>query len=159
MRQANLLLLGCFCLLAACARQPAGAPPDPAAAEQGVREFIGHVAQTFNGGDFDAFMSVFTDDAIQANHGQADVVGKPAIRAMYEGALAENDIKVEFDTDEVVVVDDLAYERGTYTLHITRRADGVKLGDITNRHIHILRRQPDGAWKTWRMMTNSAAAP
>jgi hypothetical protein len=31
------------------------------------------------------------------------------------------------------------------------------LQDVKNKHIHILKRQSDGTWKTWRLMTNSAA--
>jgi uncharacterized protein (TIGR02246 family) len=122
-----------------------------------VRSFLTHVQESFNSGNLDEFMGVFTDDAMQISSNNPDTVGKGAIRAVYEAALTSNDIKVNFKTQEIEVAGDLAYERGTYTLHIASKADGKVLADIESRHMHIMRRQPDGTWKTWRMMTNSAA--
>ncbi len=146
-----LLCTGGFCAAANSAQ--------PKADVQSVRDFLTHVQRSFNGGDFEQFMSVFTDDAIQLSAGLPDTIGKAAIRKVYEDALATNDIKVEFHTTEIRVAGDLAFERGTFTIHISRRADGAHVADVTSRHIHVLRRQPDGSWKTWRMMTNSAAPP
>lgn len=36
------------------------------------------------------------------------------------------------------------------------KASGQVVCAATSRHIHILKRQDDGSWKTWRMMSNSA---
>jgi len=128
-----------------------------------VRAFVDSVGETFNSGSLDAFMQVFTEDAIQFNQGFADVVGKPAIRKLYEEALATNDIKVAFHTQEVTVSGDLAYEGGTYDILIRPRSDPKAAPlTVTNRHVHVLKRQADGSWKTWRMMTNNtlpAVAP
>jgi hypothetical protein len=55
--------------------------------------------------------------------------------------------------------DGIAYERGTYDLTITDKATARELSKVTNRHVHILKQQPNGDWKTWRMFTNSAEAP
>jgi uncharacterized protein (TIGR02246 family) len=154
------VLAASLSVLAGCSGEAPPAVQVTAAADmQGVRSFLDHVQTSFNGGNFEEFMNVFTDDAIQLNAGLPDTVGKAAIRQGYEAALAANDIKVEFHTDEIEVAGDLAYERGTYSLRITPKADGAKAIEVTNRHIHILRRQADGSWKTWRMMTNSGAPP
>jgi uncharacterized protein (TIGR02246 family) len=128
-----------------------------------VRAFVDHVGETFNSGSLDSFMEVFTEDAIQFNQGFPDVVGKAAIRKQYEDALAQNDLKVVFHTQEVAVSGELAYEGGTYDIIIRPRSDPkVEPLTVTNRHVHVLKRQADGSWKTWRMMTNNtipAAAP
>jgi uncharacterized protein (TIGR02246 family) len=151
--------------LAAC---KAPAPPATDEARQqadpvSVRAFIDNVGETFNSGNLDAFMQVFTEDAIQFNQGFADVVGKAAIRKQYEDALAANDIKVAFHTQEVAVGGELAYEAGTYDIIIRPRSDPKAAPlTVTNRHVHVLKRQADGSWKTWRMMTNNtlpAVAP
>ena len=107
-----------FIALSAC---KAPSPPADAAVSQqqdvaAVHAFVDHVRDTFNGGNLDTFMEVFTDDAIQLNQGYPDVVGKAAIRKQYEDALAQNDIKVEFNTKEVLVSGELAYESGTYNI-------------------------------------------
>jgi len=36
---------------------------------------------------------------------------------------------------------------------MTQAGPALQLG---GRHIHIFRRQPDGSWKGWRLMENSA---
>jgi len=124
-----------------------------------VRAFVDHVGETFNSGNLDTFMAVFTEDAIQFNQGYPDVVGKAAIRKQYEDALAQNDIKVAFHTQEVAVGGDLAYEAGTYDILITPRSNPRATPlTVTNRHVHVLRCQADGTWKTWRMMTNNTIA-
>lgn len=152
-------LLACVIFFAAGAGKLSVSAPNTrssTADEDSVRAFLTHVQQSFNSGDLDTFMQVFTEDTVQLAEGLPDTVGRPAVRKGYEQALADNDIKVEFHTQEIKVAGDLAYERGTYTLHIKRRSDGAHLADVTQRHIHVLRRQADGSWKTWRMMTNSA---
>lgn len=152
-------------VLAACkAPSPAGADDARQKADlAAVRAFVDRVGETFNSGNLDSFMQVFTDDAIQFNQGFADVVGKAAIRKLYEDALATNDIKVAFHTQEVAVSGGLAYEGGTYDIIIRPRSDPKAAPvTVTNRHVHVLKRQADGSWKTWRMMTNNtipAAAP
>jgi uncharacterized protein (TIGR02246 family) len=142
----------------------APAPPAEHAARQqqdvaAVHAFVEHIGKTFNTGNLDAFMEVFTEDAIQFNQGMPDVVGRPAIRRLYADALAQNDIQVAFHTQEVAVSGELAYEAGTYDIIIRPRGDAQSAPiTVTNRHVHVLKRQADGAWKTWRMMTNNTIA-
>jgi uncharacterized protein (TIGR02246 family) len=124
-----------------------------------VRTFLTEIEQSFNTGQLDTFMQVFTEDAVLSPQGSPDVVGKAAIRAVYEGAMNAVNMQVKFDTKEVTVFGDLAYESGTYTVKAANKSSGQSLGEETSRHIHIFQRQKDGKWKTWRMMTNSSAAP
>jgi ketosteroid isomerase-like protein len=145
-------------LLAGCTQKPAPATAaDLAAQEAEVRQFLTHVEDSFNSGNFDEFMKVFASDAIQLSPNEPDTVGADAIRKAYETALATMDIKVKFHTDEIVVSGPYAFERGTYELDIRNRVDGAQVAKVINRHIHILKKQADGQWQTWRMMTNSAA--
>jgi uncharacterized protein (TIGR02246 family) len=162
MKRSTLLLIAMLALpLWGCSGRPTPTSVAAVPAEQdpaSVRAFLDHVQTTFNAGNLDQFIEVFADDAVMLAPNQPDAVGKTAIRKVYEAALAQYDLKVEFHTTEIEVAGNLAYERGTYTLHLRDRADASKGADNTNRHIHVLRRQPDGSWKTWRMMTNSAEA-
>ena len=157
--------IACIVLALAACKAPAPPADEPARQQQdiaAVHAFVDHVRDTFNAGNLDTFMQVFTEDAIQFNQGYPDVEGKAAIRKQYADALAQNDIKVEFHTKEVLVSGDLAYEAGTYDIIIRPRADPKAAPlTVTNRHVHVLRRQADGSWKTWRMMTNNTipAAP
>src|SRR5262249_9921895 len=105
MRQALqvLVVAASLSLLAGCSAEISTSPTPNGADLQSVRTFLNHVQTSFNGGNFDEFMNVFTDDAIQITPGLPDTVGKEAIRKVYEGFLATNDAKVEFHTAEITV--------------------------------------------------------
>ena len=148
-----LALLGCAGEPTTHQASPGVSATDVAA----IRSLLNRIQQTFNSGDLNAFMPVFADDAVLLAPGAPDAVGRDAIRAVYEAALDQANMQVAFKTQEIKVSGDLAFERGTYTIHVTDKTSGRPLAEATNRHIHIFRRQPDGAWKTWRMMVNVAA--
>jgi len=145
-------------VLSGCASNRAGttnAPEQPKAEEAAIRGTIAHLEQRINQGD-PGFVDIFAKDAVIIAPAAPDVVGFDAIRTMYTDMLKQDSMTVHFSTGEVVVAGDLAYERGTYTLRIADKASGRVLQDVKNKHLHILKRQPDGTWKTWRMMVNSA---
>jgi uncharacterized protein (TIGR02246 family) len=150
--------------LSACSGKPeatSASQDSRQADEAAIRSTLERIQSTFNAGNLDEFMPVFADDAVILSQGTPNVVGALAIRSGYEAALSQMDIKTSFDTEEIEVFGDLAYERGTYILKLAEKGTGKILGEVKSRHIHIFRRQSDGRWKTWRMMTNSTegAAP
>ena len=144
--------------LVGCATSPAVATSgtDQAKAdESAVRRVLADTEQRINRGDV-GFVDVFARDAVIIAPGAPDIVGFDAIRSLYAGIMQQNSMTVHFSTEEIAVAGDLAYEHGTYTLRIADKKSGAVLQDVKNKHLHILKRQPDGAWKTWRMMVNSA---
>lgn len=151
--------------LAVLAVSACAAPPAPAPAAQdragtdadAIRRTLADLEQRVNRGDV-GFVDIFTSDAVVVAPDTPDVVGIDAIRALYSDTLAKMRLAMHFTTEEIVVAGDLAYERGRYTLKISDKASGQVLQDGTNRHIHIMKRQPDGSWKTWRMMVVAAPA-
>ena len=126
-----------------------------AADEAAVRRTIADVEQKINQGDI-GFVNVFANDAVIIAPSSPDIVGLDAIRAMYAGIMKQASMTVHFSTEEVAVAGDMAFEHGTYTLRIADKTTGRVLQDAKNKHVHIFKRQPDGTWKTWRMMVNSA---
>ena len=159
-------LLVCVSVLLAACSPPvpptvaATATPQSAAAdERDIREFLRHIEQIFDASDLEAAASVFTDDAVISAHGGPDAIGNAAIRELYVAAMAQVKLGARFNTEEIRVLGDLAYERGTYTLTVSEKATGQVLSTVVNRHIHVFQRQPGGGWKTWRMMTNSPTPP
>lgn len=123
--------------------------------EAAVRRTLADTEQRINQGAL-GFVDVFAKDAVIIAPSAPDIVGYPAIRSVYENLMKQASMTVHFSTEEVVVAGDLAYERGTYTLRISDKTSGKVLQDVKNNHLHIFKRQPDGTWKTWRMMVNSA---
>jgi ketosteroid isomerase-like protein len=122
-----------------------------------IRRTLGELEARINRGDI-SFVDVFTRDAVIVAPDTPDVVGYDAIRALYAQTLTQVSFTVHFTTDEIEVRDDLAYERGSYSLKVTDKASGAVVQDVVNRHIHMMKRQPDGTWKTWRMMVVAAPA-
>jgi len=120
-----------------------------------VRRTIAGIEQQINQGDI-GFVNVFANDAVIIAPSSPDIVGLDAIRKMYTDLMKQDSMTVHFSTEEVSVTGDMAYEHGTYTLRIADKATGRVLQDAKNKHVHIFKRQPDGTWKTWRMMVNSA---
>jgi uncharacterized protein (TIGR02246 family) len=146
---------GLAAVLAACATalRPA---VDTAADEQAIRDVMDRVETGFNEGALDDFIWVFADDAKILAQGQPDAVGIDAIRSLYEASLAAADLSTEITTEEVAVSGDLAYERGTYVVWVRDKATGALLDTIENRHVHILKRDANGAWRTWRFIASAA---
>jgi ketosteroid isomerase-like protein len=100
---------------------------------------------------------------IVSGPGAPEILSKEAWR---QGLLATlpQDIKLtlRFDTQEIEVSGDLAYERGTYAVEVRDPATNAAQPLLSGRHIHIFKRDADGSWKGWRLMENSpdpATAP
>ena len=138
-----------------CLRFETAVAADTHADEAAIRQTLATVEQRINQGDI-GFADVFAKDAVIIAPSTPDITGYDAIRNMYAGMMQIMSMNVQFTTEEIAVAGDLAYEHGTYTLKITDKASGKVVQDVRNKHVHIFKRQPDGSWKTWRMMTSSA---
>jgi ketosteroid isomerase-like protein len=140
--------------LAGCGRN-SGTVHDAAADEAAIRSSLNEIANAFNTGDYDGMFARYRDDVLVSAPGQPEIVGKAAWRAGLAQLPPNVAMKMRFDTVEVSVSGDLAYERGTFTMDMADKASGAKVGSVTNRHVHIFRREPDGRWLGWRLMENS----
>ena len=145
-----------FCLLVFTPAAPAlaGEAEDVAS----VQAFIDSIATRFNTGNLDDFINVFTDDAEIISQGYPDIVGKAAIHGVYAAAMAQYAMKVSFHTTEIRVAGDMAYEAGTYEVAYSDKTSGQLMMTTHARHVHILLRDANGDWHTWRMFTNTGEA-
>jgi uncharacterized protein (TIGR02246 family) len=145
---AALLLAGC-----------GGGKPatvDKAADEAAIRQVLADVGRHFDAGDYDAMLALYTDDVIVSAPGMPDTIGKEAWRKGIETTLPQGvKMKLRFDTQEIEIGGDLAYERGTFVVEVLDAA-GAAQPVSGGRHIHMFKRQADGSWKGWRLMENSA---
>jgi ketosteroid isomerase-like protein len=85
---------------------------------------------------------------------QEAVIGKDAIRSLYQAVLQEFDFKSESRLIEVETSGDLGYFWAAYTLTATPRAGGDPT-EARGKSIFIVKRQPDGSWKITRLIDNS----
>jgi ketosteroid isomerase-like protein len=140
--------------LAACQRGNDAAPArNYAADEAAIKSLLERIAADFNAGKMEDMLGHYLDDVLVSAPGAPDITSKQAWRETLAATLPPGvAMSVKFVTAEVAIDGDLAYERGTYEVGA---ADPAQAFLIKGRHIHIFKRQADGAWKGWRLMENS----
>jgi uncharacterized protein (TIGR02246 family) len=112
-----------------------------------------HVA-ALNRGDVDAWIGVFSADAVQMPPNFPANAGREGIRQWCQGFLGAFGVEFALEVEEVRVAGDWAFERGAYRILLTPRAGGASFPD-TGKYITIYERQPDGAWLMARDIWNS----
>jgi ketosteroid isomerase-like protein len=147
--------------LTACQPASVAEPVDTSADEAAIRHVLDEIVRTFNAGDYDAMFALYEDDVRVYPPGAPEIGSKTAWReALATGLPGDLTLRMRFDTEELVVDGDLAYERGTYHVEAAPLGTNAMVPLTTARHIHIFRRQADGEWKGWRLFeSNSEATP
>ena len=137
-----------------CQTAPTPEPKrDVAADTTAIHALIDKVSAAFNSNDAGATAATYVDDAIMMNPNQAAAEGKQAIQAAYEAIFKENVAKIVHTPLETQVAGDWAYQRGSYAQSFTPKS-GKPLED-SGKFLEILKRQPDGSWKSHRLIYNS----
>jgi uncharacterized protein (TIGR02246 family) len=100
-----------------------------------------------NTGDFERWMTLWTEDAIQMPPNDLRRVGIDAIRCgMRPGFELFETSNMIIHTEEVRIFGDRAYSHGTYTYDMTPK-DGGEMINLSGKFLDILEKQTDGSWK------------
>ena len=105
-------------------------------------------------GDFDAWLSSFTEDAIVMLPNAPALTNKQAISQWNAPYFEQFDLHEESDYREVEVAGDWGYIRAHWIWTQTPKGGGEAVTD-TGDSIWIVRRQTDGSWKITRGIYNS----
>jgi len=119
-----------------------------------IKEKLKQFAVTVNAGDFEGWISLWTDDGIQMFPGAPARIGKEQIRAGMKPAFDQFILKMVITNKELRVSGDLGFARGTYTESLIPKAGG-KTEKYDGKYLTILERQADGFWKVARDCFNS----
>ncbi len=111
-------------------------------------------AKAFAAGDAAAIAIHFTDDAYLMAPDQPTLQGKQAIQAYYQSIFDEYETDLESYYEEVEVSGDLAYGRGFAKVTLYPKTGGDS-SVSTAKYLNILKKQPDGTWKTTHDVWNS----
>ena len=157
MRFSHCLSAGLLLALSACQPAVVVTPADTAADEAAVRHVLDEIVRTFNAGEYEAMFALYEDEVRIFPPGAPEIVGKAAWRAaLATGLPADLRFRMRFDTEELIVAGDIAYERGTYHVEAAPVGSDQMEPAMSARHIHIFRRQADGQWKGWRLFESSS---
>ena len=125
---------------------------------EAIRDWVDAYVAAANAADVDAWLALMADDVLWMRPGGSTLVGKETIGSWGRDSFEYAELEYAYTTDEVVVSGDLAYVRGTHTVVVVPRDSGERRQG-TGKHIYILRRQPDGAWKATRSIWNGDGSP
>jgi uncharacterized protein (TIGR02246 family) len=125
---------------------------DVEADKEAIASLVNQVEKAFNEGDLDAYMATFADDAIVMSPGESALIGKEAIRDG-SGFIESTSFDVKIFVDEIEVSGDWAFHRSHWKGSWTE-AGSDKKTEIESKDIGILKRQPDGSWKTTHTIFN-----
>lgn len=104
--------------------------------------------------DIDTLLAMFTDDPVLMPQGEPVVIGKEAIRSLYESFFKAYTVEGTCQIQDVEVSGDLGYIWVNYTLTAMPKAAGDEINE-DSKSVFIVRRQVDHSWKIARLMDNS----
>jgi uncharacterized protein (TIGR02246 family) len=116
-----------------------------------IKQVSRTLVKTYQAGDWDAWIEVFTEDAMRMPPNRTILEGREAIRASSEAFQPVTSFTVT--PLEIDGLGDLAFARGTFT-HTRAPEDADPITE-SGKFIQILRKQPDGSWRIFRDIWNS----
>ncbi len=130
--------------------------PDKAKAE--IVKALDDFALAWKKGDAAGSVDLFTEDAINYRPDAAPDYGRSAILKMSEGWLQNNTIReLKFNSQELDIIGDQAYELGTFIQDIEPKNGGKPLMQ-QGRYFATWRFDADGQWRIDRFIFNNAPA-
>ncbi len=115
-------------------------------------------AKAFNEGNAAAIAIHFTEDALLMAPGKPAAKGRAAIQTYYQSVFDEYNTQLESGYEDVEVSGNLAYGRGFAKVTLVPKKGGTPLVS-TAKYLNILKKQPDGLWKTTHDIWNGNEEP
>lgn len=147
-----LLLLSTAC---SPAQQESSAPSPAAPAAQAgsgsvdVREGQTARMNALRTGDIEAYLNLYTDDAVWMPPGSTEIVGKEAARKRIAQAFDAATLEPVFEPQEQTVMSpEWIADRGHYSVMVTPKAGGESRQEA-GFYLTIWRRDANGPWKIY----------
>ena len=112
-----------------------------------VNQLWEEYALACNSGDFEHWISLWDDDAIQMPPDTPRRVGKVAIRKKMKSLFDDYAIiDMSIQTEEVRILGGRAYAHGIYNFQLKPKGGG-EIKSYSGKFLDILKKGPDGCWK------------
>ena len=146
----------CICLFSVSCNIPAD--PSTENEKKLITEISQARAKAFNEANAAAIAKHFTEDALLMAPGKPAASGKAAVQTYYQSIFDEYSTQLESHYEEVEVSGNLAYGRGFAKVTLVAKKGGAPLVS-TAKYLNILKKQPDGLWKTTHDIWNGNELP
>ena len=149
--QLSLVISLCFllCFTFSC-QQGEEVAEEPAVDVEADKEAIKKITDDFNAainaGNIDKLVSLYTDDAVRIPPNKPALVGKEAIRSLFQEQLDQFTVQNEGVIVDLKVSGDLAFVRGSWTSINTPKTGGEPL-KYNGSFVSVIQKQPEGSWK------------
>lgn len=137
-------------LTAAC---DSGVTSDPAADREAIAAATAQFQAAENAGSVDQFRSYFADDLVMMAPNAPPVIGADSVATLMREFHDAFAVQVEYNSQEIVVFGDWAFDRGTEHFTVTPKAGGAPIQKSGN-YLYVYQRQEDGSWKQSRVIWN-----
>lgn len=122
---------------------------------EAIKELSKARAEAFNNGDAAGIAIHFTENAVLLPPGKSSMTGRKAVEDYYQSIFDEYHTELFSEYREVWVERDLAYGRGFAKVKLVSKTRGDTIYS-ESEYINILKKQPDGTWKTTHDIWNSS---
>ena len=158
----HLLFVLFAMVLAACApasEEPAsGGQAETEAVVEAIEDLEAQYAFAIDLGDLEAILALYSDEGVHMVPNQPAVIGKSAIRTLWEERFEQNDYQSTATVEGVRVSGDLAAARTTINGRTTPK-DGGEPNTFKLNALTVYERQSDGSWKRVWSSYNSNTPP
>ncbi len=126
---------------------------DPTADRRAIATATAQFQAAENTGSVDQFRSFFTDELVVMGPNEPPVTGGDSVAALMRVFHGRFAVQVEYNSQEIVVSGDWAFDRGTERYTLTPKAGGDPIRKSGN-YLYLYQRQEDGSWKQSRVIWN-----
>ncbi|UCC41415.1 MAG: SgcJ/EcaC family oxidoreductase [Candidatus Aminicenantes bacterium] len=133
---------------------------DVDAEKAALREMLNQYAVAANTGDFDLWISLWTDDGVQMPPDTPARIGIEQIREAMKPGFDQMTVDITITIIEAKVYGDLGLTRCEYTLDMTPKAGSETIHAMRDgKALTLYERQSDGSWKIIYDCFNSNVPP
>ena len=122
---------------------------DEQAIESSIRKFI----KAYNAGDLKAVLAYYSDDLIKTRQGAAPETKTETTQRIAD-AFDRFECSVDVSNEEIQVVDDFAFTRGSFKV-VLKLKNGGDAQTLHRRYLEIWRKE-GAEWRVFRTMDNTA---
>ncbi|TDR23852.1 YybH family protein [Marinicella litoralis] len=109
-----------------------------------------------NAGSVEDMRKHFADDIVMMGPNMPVIAGIVDVTGAMRGFFEAFDIQIKYSSEEIVIADDWAFDRGTFTQILTSKVQGGPPKNELGKYLWVYKRMSDGSWKQARVIWNSS---